>query len=180
MTLTVADKRFYADQIRMAIDNLNVRYGIYVPMPVIQWTLRGQGRMGVAFGFKSIKLHPEYAVAMGREAYLQVAIHEACHTVTTWRRHYIAKLPRQKDGRWSSHGLEWKSAMENLGRTPERCGSTTAEVRAQVKPGRVVKKVHAECACYAGHEITLNVANKVARGAGYRCRRCHTNITVKL
>lgn len=172
------DEAFYAIKIAEAISQLNAFYVSSAPVPTISWDLNGKSRLGEASGDGSnIRLNPQYAAAMGRKVYLQTALHEACHIVTTWRCNDRGAR-RESSGQWSSHGYQWARAMEVLGLAPNRCASPSAEVSAAIKPSRIVRKVHASCACASGHEITLTVARKITSGARYTCRGCRQPIVI--
>ena len=172
--MTPADQEFYAGQVRLAIMKLNHHYGSACPMPQVQWTLRGKTKLGVAQGFQLIKLNAAYASAMGRDEYLQTVLHEACHIITTWRRHVTFKLAHQSTGPWAPHGPEWRKAMRLLGLSPDRTACISPEVNALVKPARVTNKVPIYCSCTT-HWVTVARAKRVIEtGAVLRCRVCKT------
>lgn len=177
---SLPDGVFYVVKINEAIARLNSFYSSSAPVPMVTWDLNGTSRLGEASGDgTTIRLNRQYADAMGRQVYLTTALHEACHIVTTWR---CNAVHARHDGQWSAHGYQWSRAMEVLGLSPDRCASAaelTPEVRAQVKPARTVRKVHASCACTTGHEVTVAVANKVKSGARYTCRGCRQRIVIE-
>lgn len=174
--ITHADKAFYATEIAVAINKLNIHYGAWCSMPQVYWNLRGRSRLGYARGHDELHLNASYADALGREGYLQTVLHEACHNHTSWRRTFQAHLPRTSRGSWAPHGTQWAATMRFLGLHPHRCSPVPAEVSAQVRPARTVRKITAICGCVSGHEITVNMSNKIARGARYRCRLCGKTI----
>jgi len=172
MTPTSADEAFYADQIRLAVMRLNHHYGSTCPMPMIRWSLTGVTTLGRAAGHRLIKLNSQYARVLGREEYLQTVLHEACHIVTTWRRHHVFQLPHASTGPWAPHGAEWGKAMRLLGLRPDRTARISPEAHAQLKPGRTSTKVPVYCSCTT-HWITAARAQRaISTGAVLRCKVC--------
>lgn len=170
--MTPEDKAYYAQEIRLAIMRLNQHYGSECPMPIVEWSLRGNTKLGTARGYVLIKLNPQYATALGREEFRQTALHEACHIVTTWRRHFRFQLAHQSTGPWAPHGTEWRKAMRLLGLSPDRTAAIPPEVHAQVKPARVTNKVPVYCSCTT-HWITAARAKRALdTGATLRCNMC--------
>lgn len=95
------------------ITTLNVKLGTNCPKPSMAWDLHDDERMGAAYGARLIRLNPAYAIVLGQD-YEEIAMHEACHVVTVWRRG-----PSLRDERtWGAHGNEWRRAMRSIGLKP--------------------------------------------------------------
>lgn len=172
--ISTADRQFYADEIRLAIMRLNQHYGSACPTPVIRWRLTGTSRLGIALGAIEINLNTAYAEAMGRDRFRQVALHEACHIVTTWRRQKLG-IPRpqkQPSNPWSGHGSEWKRAMRTLGLTPDRCSAVPMDVSLKVQTNGKVKVI---CNCQVHHFSTARF-KQVLAGAKFRCKGCKSHV----
>lgn len=177
--LSVADKRWYSDEITLAIMRLNQHYGTQCPTPVIEWSLRGTHCLGKARGADMIILNAEYAEHFGRDRYRSTALHEACHIVTTWRRvfqFHLARPHKRPSNPWSAHGTEWQRAMRLLGLNPDRTVVVPQDVQAKMQPARKVGKVGAACNCQI-HQITTIRYNKMLAGARYRCTACKSVLT---
>jgi len=88
----------------------------------------------------------------------QWTIHETCHIIA----YEISRGKRIKP-----HGEEWVMCMKHAGATPQRCHDFGVAFGISVN-------------CDCGNKIvTKNLANKLKKGAIYRCNTCHKIITLK-
>jgi predicted SprT family Zn-dependent metalloprotease len=92
------------------------------------------------------------------------------------------------------HGKEWKSMASLLGANPKATAHVGHDKKAEVQKSmeyynrnqvlvdgkkmttRKKARYHYHCGC-TDHWITANKHNKIIRGAGYSCRKCHQRLS---
>lgn len=103
----------FAPLVTDTIQLLNNRLGAECPEPSLTWDLVDEDVFGMSIGSRLIRLNPAAAIVLGDD-YAETVVHEAAHSVTTWRQVWFLQKGRLPLG-FSPHGLEWKRAMRITG-----------------------------------------------------------------
>ncbi|WPC74497.1 SprT family zinc-dependent metalloprotease [Vibrio porteresiae] len=145
--------------IQLCIDLANSYFAKDLPVPTLNYKLRGKTAGKAYMHLNEVRLNP-VLFNENTHAFLdQVIPHEVAHLVTY-----------QVFGRVKPHGPEWQAVMSKVFQvTPE----TTHRFSIASVQGKTFEY---QCACQK-HQISIRRHNRITRGqAVYRCQSCHQEI----
>lgn len=143
--------------IRESIEKMSQKFGVDIPMPSVEFNLKGTVAGRATYVPSSIRLNMLLLEQNGDKFLKRTPAHEAAHIVV-----------RKVFGRRKPHGPEWKRVMRLLGVESTRCHDYDTDNCGK----RKTRKFLYSCGC-SNHYLGTAKHKRALSGLKYRCLRCH-------